>query len=145
MTMKRSGSAVWFGDLRTGDGSLTARSGALDQIPYNYANRFENSPGTSPEELMATAHAGCYTMAVCAALSSAGFNPTRLATQAVMDLELVDGLWTLTASHLEMRAAVPGISAERFAAIAGEAGKTCPVSRALKVEITLDAQLDSDR
>lgn len=145
MTMKRSAAAVWFGDLRTGDGSLTTHSGALEQTPYAYANRFENSPGTNPEELIAAAHAGCFTMAVCAALTRAGFNPTRLSTQAVMDLDQVGGLWTMTASHLEMRAAVAGISAERFAEIALEAKTTCPVSRVLKVEVTMDAQLDTDR
>jgi len=145
MTMKRSAAAVWFDDLRTGDGSLTTHSGALDRIPYSYANRFENSPGTNPEELIAAAHAGCFTMAVCAALGRAGFRPARLATQAVMDLDQVDGLWTLTASHLELRAVVPDISAERFAAIAEDARITCPVSRALKVEITMDARLDTSR
>src|SRR4029077_20472629 len=110
-TMKRSASAVWFSDLRTGDGSLTTHSGALDQAPYSFANRFEEAPGTNPEELIAAAHAGCYTMAVCAALTRSGHTPTRLSTQAVVSLEQVQGSWTITASHLEMRAAVPNISA----------------------------------
>jgi osmotically inducible protein OsmC len=136
---------VWFGDLRTGDGSLTTHSGALEQAPYSFANRFENSPGTNPEELIAAAHAGCYTMAVCAALSRGGFKPTRLSTQAVVSLEQVDGTWTITASHLELRAAVPDVSAERFAAIAADAKANCPVSRALKLQVTLDAQLESGR
>ena len=143
--MKRSASAVWFGDLRTGDGSLTTHSGALEQTPYSFANRFEEAPGTNPEELIAAAHAGCYTMAVCAALSRAGFKPTRLSTQAVVSLEQIDGSWTISASHLELRAAVPDITAERFAAIAADAKVNCPVSRALKMPITLDAQLGSGR
>lgn len=143
--MQRSASAVWFGDLRTGDGSLTTHSGALEQAPYSFANRFEDAPGTNPEELIAAAHAGCYTMAVCAALSRNGFKPTRLSTQAVVSLEQLDGSWTITASHLEMRAAVPDLAAERFAEIAADAKVNCPVSRALKVQITLDAQLESGR
>ena len=143
--MKRSASALWFGDLRTGDGSLTTHSGALEQAPYSFANRFEEAPGTNPEELIAAAHAGCYTMAVCAALSRSGFKPTRLSTQAVVSLEQLDGSWTLTASHLEMRATVPEISAERFAAIAADAKLNCPVSRVLKLQITLDAQLEAGR
>ncbi len=143
--MKRSASAVWFGDLRTGDGSLTTHSGALDQAPYSFANRFEEAPGTNPEELIAAAHAGCYTMAVCAALTRSGFKPVRLSTQAVVSLEQVQGSWTITASHLEMRAAVPKLSAEQFATIAADAKVNCPVSRVLKVQITLDAQLEADR
>jgi len=143
--MKRSASAVWFGDLRTGDGSLTTHSGALEQTPYSFANRFEEAPGTNPEELIAAAHAGCYTMAVCAALSRGGFKPTRLSTQAVVSLEQIDGSWTISASHLELRAAVPDISAESFAAIAADAKVNCPVSRALKMPITLNAQLESGR
>lgn len=143
--MKRSASALWFGDLRTGDGSLTTHSGALEQAPYSFANRFEDAPGTNPEELIAAAHAGCFTMAVCAALSRNGFKPTRLSTQAVVSLEQLDGAWTISASHLEMRAVVPEVSAERFAAIAADAKVNCPVSRALKVKITLDAQLEAGR
>ena len=143
--MKRSASALWFGDLRTGDGSLTTHSGALEQAPYSFANRFEDAPGTNPEELIAAAHAGCFTMAVCAALTRNGFKPTRLSTQAVVSLEQLEGSWTITASHLEMRAVVPEVSAERFAAIAADAKVNCPVSRALNVKITLDAQLDAAR
>ena len=140
--MRRSAAAVWFGDLRTGDGSLTTHSGALEQTPYSFANRFEESPGTSPEELLAAAHAGCFTMAVCAALTHAKFKPVKLSTQAVVSLEQRDGAWTITASHLEMRANVPEIPAGRFAEITAEAKSNCPVSRALNVAITLDARLE---
>ena len=143
--MQRSASAVWFGDLRTGDGSLTTHSGALEQAPYSFANRFEDAPGTNPEELIAAAHAGCFTMAVCAALSRNGFKPKRLATQAVVSLEQLEGSWTITASHLEMRAVVPEITTERFGEIAADAKANCPVSRALRVNITMDAQLDPGR
>ena len=143
--MKRTAAALWVGDLKTGDGSLTTHSGALEQAPYSFAQRFGESPGTNPEELIAAAHAGCYTMAVCAGLTRAGFKPTRLSTQAAVIFEQVDGAWTLTASHLEMRAVVPQVTAERFAEIAADAKVNCPVSRVLKLEITLDAQLDATR
>jgi len=143
ITMKRSASAVWFGDLRTGDGSLTTHSGALEQVPYSFANRFEEAPGTNPEELIGAAHAGCFTMAVCAALTRGGFKPTRLSTQATVSLEQVQGSWTITASHLELRASVPDISAEKFEAIAADAKVNCPVSKVLKAQISLDAQLET--
>ena len=118
--MKRSAAALWFGDLRTGDGSLTTHSGALEQTPYSFANRFDKeSPGTNPEELIAAAHAGCFTMAVCAALTKGGFKPTRLSCQAEVSFEQVEGAWTITHSHLEMRAAVPDISPEGSTRLAG--------------------------
>jgi osmotically inducible protein OsmC len=144
-TMKRSASALWLGDLRTGDGTLMSHSGLLDHTPYTWANRFENSPGTNPEEMLAGAHAACYTMAVCAALNRAGFRSSRLSTQAVVSFEEVEGIWTITRSHLELRAVVPTVSAEQFAAIANEAKANCPVSRVLRAEITLDAQIDGRR
>ena len=143
--MKRTAAALWFGDLKTGDGSLTTHSGALEQTPYTFAQRFGEAPGTNPEELIAAAHAGCYTMAVCAQLTGAGLKPTRLSTQATVILEQVDGAWTITASHLEMRAVVPGITAERFAEVAADAKANCPVSRVLNLKITLDAQLEAAR
>jgi osmotically inducible protein OsmC len=143
--MERSASAVWFGDLRTGDGTLMSHSGLLDHAPYTWANRFENSPGTNPEELLAGAHAACYTMAVCGALNKAGLVATRLSTQAVVSFEQAAGSWTITRSHLEMRATVAGISAAQFAELALEAKNNCPVSRVLRAEITLDAQLDGRR
>ena len=143
--MIRTAAALWFGDLRTGDGSLTTHSGALEQTPYAFAPRFGDAPGTNPEELLAAAHAGCFTMAVCAALTRAGFKPTRLSTQAAISLEQVQGTWTISASHLEMRADVPQVSAERFAEIAADAKANCPVSRALNLAITLDAQLETGR
>ncbi len=143
--MKRTAAALWFGDLKTGDGSLTTHSGALEQTPYNFAQRFGEAPGTNPEELIAAAHAGCFTMAVCAALTREGLKPTRLSTQATVILEQVEAAWTITASHLEMRAVVPGITAERFAEVAADAKANCPVSRVLNLKITLDAQLEAAR
>ncbi|MGH8252454.1 MAG: OsmC family protein [Steroidobacteraceae bacterium] len=143
--MKRTAAAVWFGDLKTGDGSLTTHSGVLEQAPYSFAQRFGESPGTNPEELIAAAHAGCFTMATCATLTREGFKPTRLSTQAAVIFEQVEGAWTLTASHLEMRAVVPQITPERFAEIAADAKTNCPISRVLNLKITLDAQLDTTR
>jgi osmotically inducible protein OsmC len=143
--MQRSASAAWFGELRTGDGVLMSHSGALDQTPYTFATRFENSPGTNPEELLAAAHAACYTMATAAALAKAGFRPQRLSTQAVVSFEQVEGAWTITTSHLEIRGTVPDIDAARFVEIATDAKGSCPVSRVLRATITLDAQLDSRR
>jgi osmotically inducible protein OsmC len=143
--VKRSASAVWFGAARTGDGMLMSHSGALDRVPYQYASRFTANPGTSPEELLAAAHAMCFTMTLCAALSDAGLEPERLATQALVSFAAVNGLWTITSSHLEIRAAVGNLDAGAFADYALAAKNSCPISRALSVPITLDAQLDLRR
>jgi lipoyl-dependent peroxiredoxin len=143
--MQRKASAVWQGDLKSGKGTISTDSGTLKQTQYSFSTRFENGVGTNPEELIAAAHAGCFTMAVCAALTKGGFKPTRLSSQAEVSLEQVEGNWTITHSHLEMRAVVPDISPERFAEIAAEAKVNCPVSRLLRAEITLDAQLDGAR
>jgi osmotically inducible protein OsmC len=140
--MKRSASAVWHGDLKQGHGALATRSGVLKDTPYSFATRFESAPGTNPEELLAAAHAGCFTMALTAALGKAGFMPTRMATQATVSLEQVQGQWTITTVHLENDAWVPGIDDTRFQAIAADAKANCPVSRLFKAEITLHAKLE---
>ena len=141
--MKRKASAQWKGSLKEGNVVFSAESGALSNISYSFARRFESEPGTNPEELIGAAHAGCFTMAVCAALTRGGFKPTRLSTQATVSLEQVQGSWTITASHLELRASVPDISAEKFEAIAADAKVNCPVSKVLKAQISLDAQLET--
>jgi lipoyl-dependent peroxiredoxin len=141
--MKRIASAVWTGNLKGGKGSVSTAGGALRETPYGFSSRFENGAGTNPEELIAAAHAGCFTMATSAALGRAGFTPDRLATEATVTLEQVQGNWTITTIHLKMDARVPGISKEKFAEIAGDAKANCPVSRALKADITLDANLAS--
>ena len=140
--MKRSASAVWHGDLKQGHGALATRSGVLQDTPYSFGTRFESAPGTNPEELLAAAHAGCFTMALTAALGKAGFTPTRMATQATVQLEQVNGQWTITTVHLENDAWVPGIDDARFQAIAADAKANCPVSRLFKAEITLHAKLE---
>jgi len=141
--MKRTGSAVWTGNLKEGKGSVSTAGGALRETPYGFSSRFENGAGTNPEELIAAAHAGCFTMATSAALGRAGFTPDRLATEATVTLEQVQGNWTITTIHLKMDARVPGISKEKFAEIAGDAKANCPVSRVLKADITLEATLAS--
>lgn len=141
--MKRSASAIWHGDLKKGHGALATRSGVLQNTPYSFLTRFESEPGTNPEELLAAAHAGCFTMAFTAELGRAGFTPTRMATQATVTLEQVSGQWTITTVHLENEAWVPGIANEQFQAIAAGAKANCPVSRLFKAGITLAAKLET--
>ena len=140
--MKRTASAIWSGDLKSGQGALASQSGVLKETPYSFATRFENSPGTNPEELIAAAHAGCFTMALAASLSRSGFPPKRLATRATLSLEQVSGNWTITAVHLENEAWVPGIGEAQFQQIASDAKANCPVSRVLRAELSLHAKLE---
>jgi osmotically inducible protein OsmC len=140
--MKRNASAVWTGNLKNGKGFISSDSGVLKDTPYSFSTRFEGTPGTNPEELIAAAHAGCFTMALSAALQGAGFTAERLETTATLSLENVPVTsWTITSVHLTTVANIPGISAEKFAEIAAGAKANCPVSRVLKAEITLDAKL----
>ena len=141
--MKRTASATWNGDLKQGKGSLSTQSGVLKETPYSFTTRFEDGIGTNPEELIAAAHAGCFTMALSAFLGRAGFIPRRLSTQASLTLEQVGGNWSITAIHLELTGEVPGISQEKFDEIATDAKANCPVSRVLKATITLNAKLVS--
>jgi lipoyl-dependent peroxiredoxin len=139
--MKRTASAVWNGDLKQGKGNLSAPGGVLKNTPYSFTSRFENGPGTNPEELIAAAHAGCFTMALSAFLGKAGFTPEELSTRADLNLEQVNGNWTITAIHLDATGRVPDIDAAKFQEIANDAKANCPVSRVLKAEITLSAKL----
>ena len=141
--MKRTASATWNGDLKQGKGSLSTQSGVLKETPYSFTTRFEDGIGTNPEELIAAAHAGCFTMALSAFLGRAGFIPRRLSTQASLTLEQGGGNWSITAIHLELTGEVPGISQEKFDEIAADAKANCPVSRVLKATITLNAKLVS--
>jgi osmotically inducible protein OsmC len=135
--MKRTASAVWHGDLKQGNGTLSAPGGVLNNTPYSFTSRFENGPGTNPEELIAAAHAGCFTMALSATLGRAGFTPTELSTRATLSLEQVNGNWTITTIHLELTGRVPGIDAAKFEELAKDAKANCPVSRVLKADISL--------
>ena len=140
--MIRKAKAVWNGTGRDGHGDLSTDSQVLNRTAFSYKTRFENEKGTNPEELIAAAHAGCFTMALAFGLQMAGFNPTELATEAAVTLE-PDGpqRFKISRSALTLRAQVPGISADKFASIAREAELNCPVSKVLKAEITLDAKL----
>jgi len=139
--MKRTASAIWTGDLQKGKGTLSTGGGVLNQTPYSFTSRFENGKGTNPEELIGAAHAGCFTMALAARLSKAGFVPDQLTTQATVNLEQVNGNWTLTAVHLEVSAKVPKIEPAKFEELVQDAKTNCVVSRALNAKITLTSQL----
>ena len=139
--MERKASAQWTGDLKGGKGTISASSGVLKDTPYSFVTRFENVPGTNPEELIAAAHAGCFTMALSGALGRAGFTPGKLSTTATLTLEQVEGAWTIRIIHLDVTGSVPGVSKEKFAEIAADAKANCPVSRVLKAVITLNAVL----
>ena len=140
--MKRSASAIWQGSLKTGKGTLTAPGGALKNTEYSFASRFASGAGTNPEELVAAAHAGCFAMALSAALGEAGFTPERLESTAEVNFDNVPPKgWTITASHLVLNARIPGIDAGKFAEIAAKAKANCPISRVLNATITLDAKL----
>ena len=137
----RGAQATWEGDLKQGKGSLKLDSGAF-QGTYSFATRFEEAPGTNPEELIGAAHAGCFTMALSAELQKAGFTADTLSTVANVTLENhPQTSWTVTRIHLETTAKVPAITPEKFAEIAAGAKAGCPISRLFKAEITLDAKL----
>lgn len=135
--MKRNATAVWNGTGKEGHGHLTTQSTTLNQTQYSFNSRFAEGVGTNPEELMAAAHAGCFTMKLSFVLGAAGFTPDSLETQCTITLE--DG--TITNSHLVLKAKVSGITAEQFEACAADAKANCPVSKAYNMTISLDAQL----
>lgn len=140
--MDRSASAVWHGGLKDGKGTLSTQSGVLKESQYSFSTRFENGIGTNPEELIAAAHAGCFTMALSAQLTDAQIVPETLETTAVVTMEKTDDGPTITKIHLTTRAKVPGAEKEKFDELAKKAKEGCPISRLLKAaEITLDAQL----
>lgn len=142
--MKRKASAVWNGDLVSGKGTMSGPSGVLSKTPYSFKTRFEEPvTGTNPEELIAAALAGCFSMAFSHDLASADHTPEQVATDAELDLEQIGGGFSITRIHLAVKARVPGIDEETFQRIARATKEGCPVSRALKVEITMDARLDA--
>lgn len=141
--MKRTGSAVWSGDLKTGKGSVSTQSGALRDQPYGFNTRFEDEPGTNPEELIGAAHAGCFSMALSKELGDAGLTADRIETKADVTLDAVDGGFAITKVHLTLVATIPGADQATFENIANGAKEGCPVSKLFKAEITLDATLQS--
>src|ERR1700691_1291198 len=136
--MIRKAKAVWRGTGRDGSGNLTTDSGVLSSTPYSFKTRFENEKGTNPEELIAAAHAGCFTMALAFQLQAGGFKPTELNTEAAVTLEQEGQGYRISRSHLTLRATVPNLDQATFAKLAGEAEKNCPVSKVLNAEISLD-------
>jgi osmotically inducible protein OsmC len=142
--MIRHGSAVWNGTIKEGSGTVSTPSGVLNNTPYSFKLRFEDESGTNgtnPEELIAAAHAGCFSMALSGQLTRAGFTAESLATSAALTLEQKDGGFAITTVHLTLDAKVPGISAEQFHELANAAKAGCPVSKVLNAEITLTATL----
>ena len=139
--MIRKAKAVWRGTGRAGNGDLSTDSGVLAQTPYSFRTRFENEKGTNPEELIAAAHAGCFTMALAFQLQSAGYTPTELRTEAAVTLEQEGQGFRISRSALTLRAQVTNLDEAAFVRMAGDAEKNCPVSKVLKAEITLDAKL----
>ena len=139
--MIRKARAAWRGTGRDGDGDLTTDSGVLSETPYSFRTRFENEKGTNPEELIAAAHAGCFTMALAFQLQTAGYTPTELLTEAAVSLEPEGQGFKITRSALTLTADVPGLDRETFDRLAKAAETGCPVSKVLNAEVTLDATL----
>lgn len=140
--MKRKGSAVWRGGLKDGRGSVSTASGVLDDTQYSFSTRFEDGKGTNPEELIAAAHAGCFSMALSGQLGKAGLTAERIATTASVSLEKSDAGFSITAVHLDVRAKVPDADRSAFDQAAADAKAGCPVSRLLNATITMDAKLE---
>jgi lipoyl-dependent peroxiredoxin len=140
--MKRKASAVWNGGLKDGKGTISTDSGVLRDSQYSFGTRFEQGAGTNPEELIAGAHAGCFSMALSGQLAQAGLSAESIRTTATVSLEKGDGGFSITAVHLEVRAKVPGADRGAFEKAANSAKDGCPVSRVLKAQITMDATLE---
>lgn len=140
---KRTATAVWSGALKDGKGNISTQSGVLDQTQYGFNTRFAEGPGTNPEELIAAAHAGCFTMALSGQLGEAGMTAQNLTTTATVTLEKVDDGFSITAVHLDLSATIPGANQEAFEAAALKAKQGCPVSKLLNAAITLDARLEA--
>lgn len=140
--MNRKGSAVWNGDLKSGQGTVSTASGVLNNSQYSFKTRFEEGIGTNPEELIAAAHAGCFSMALSMVLGNAGMTPEAINTTATASLEQVDGGFSITKVHLDVTARIPGADPAAFEKAAQDAKANCPVSRVLNAEISMNAKLD---
>src|SRR5579862_7256340 len=139
--MDRTGSAHWSGGLKDGKGTVSTQSGTLKQTQYSFSTRFENGVGTNPEELIAAAHAGCFSMALSAQLGEAGLTADEITTKATVSLEKGDGGWAVTKSHLDVSAKIPNTDEATFQKLAENAKSGCPISKLLKAEITMTAAL----
>lgn len=141
--MKRKASAVWNGDIRGGKGTISTDSGVLADTQYSFTTRFENGIGTNPEELIAAAHAGCFSMALSAQLGEAGLTAEQIKTTANVTLDKVDNGFAITAVHLSVTAKIPGADPQAFEQAANQAKEGCPVSKVLNAKITMDAALEA--
>lgn len=139
--MKKSASSVWKGDIKQGQGAISTETGALDEAPYGFKSRFENGPGTNPEELIGAAHAGCFSMALSMMLGEQDLTPESIHTEAQVTLNKVDDGFEISAIHLDVTADVPDADAATFEKIANKAKEGCPVSKVLNAEISMDARL----
>ena len=140
--MQRKASAIWKGNLKEGKGSISSASGVLQNTPYSFSTRFENMPGTNPEELIAAAHAGCFSMALSAQLAGMNLTPWSIETTATLSLEKLDSGWSITAIHLDVVGRVPNADQANFQKAAENAKTGCPVSKVLKTNITMNARLE---
>jgi osmotically inducible protein OsmC len=141
--MKRKAAAVWTGGLKDGRGTISSESGVLSETQYSFSTRFEDGIGTNPEELIASAHAACFSMALSGQLGAAQMTPERIRTTATVSLEKTDGGFAITGIHLDVTAKIKGADADAFQKAATNAKEGCPVSKALKGPITMDAKLES--
>jgi len=141
--MKRNATAVWTGGIKDGKGRISSDSGVLSDTQYSFSTRFESGVGTNPEELIAAAHAGCFSMALSGQLGGAGLTADSINTKASVEIEKEGAGFTITRVHLEVRAKIPGADQQAFEKAANEAKAGCPVSKVLNAEITMDAQLES--
>jgi lipoyl-dependent peroxiredoxin len=143
MKINRKGSAVWKGGLKDGRGTLSTESGALNNYPYGFASRFEGQRGSNPEELLAAAHAGCFTMALSLILGETGLTAEEMSTSAKVTLEKLESGFTITAVQLTLKARIPGTDQATFEKLAATAKANCPVSKLFRTDITLVATLES--
>jgi osmotically inducible protein OsmC len=141
--MHRKASAVWKGGLKDGKGSVSSTSGVLSNTPYSFTTRFEDTPGTNPEELIAAAHAACFSMALSGQLGAANLTAESINTNATLTMEKLDSGWTITAVHLDVTARIPNADAAAFQKAADNAKSGCPVSKLLKANISMTAKLEN--
>src|SRR5690349_6003077 len=140
--MQRKASAVWKGGLKDGKGTVSSTSGVLSNTPYSFTTRFENTPGTNPEELVAAAHAACFSMALSAQLGNANLTPESISTTATLSLDKLDSGWTITTIQLDVTGRVPNADAAAFQKAAEAAKSGCPISKLLNAKITMNAKLE---
>jgi osmotically inducible protein OsmC len=141
--MKRKASAAWQGGLKDGKGKISTASGVLSDTQYSFSTRFEEGIGTNPEELIAAAHAGCFTMALSGQLGNAGLTAENINTTATVTMEKLEAGWTITEVHLDVNAKIPGADESAFQTAANNAKAGCPISRLLNAKITMEAKLEA--